>query len=71
VGGTVARNLLQRAYRGRPLHQSAIGGDGPSPADADPLFMAGVLFYLFFATAIGVFLGTVAGSILQLGLLLS
>ncbi|MDX8479557.1 ABC transporter permease [Mesorhizobium sp. VK24D] len=34
-----------------------------------PLFMAGVMIYLFFATAIGIFLGTVARSMPQLGLL--
>ena len=34
-----------------------------------PLFMAGVVLYLFFATAIGIFLGTVASSMPQLGLL--
>jgi len=34
-----------------------------------PLFMCGVLVYLFFATAIGIFLGTVARSMPQLGLL--
>jgi ABC-2 type transport system permease protein len=34
-----------------------------------PLFIAGVMIYLFFATAIGVFLGTVARSMPQLGLL--
>ncbi len=34
-----------------------------------PLFMAGVVLYLFFATAIGIFLGTVARSMPQLGLL--
>jgi ABC-2 type transport system permease protein len=34
-----------------------------------PLFMAGVVIYLFFATAIGIFLGTVAHSMPQLGLL--
>jgi ABC-2 type transport system permease protein len=33
------------------------------------LFMAGVVLYLFFATAIGIFLGTVARSMPQLGLL--
>src|SRR5579863_7296918 len=33
------------------------------------LFMVGVVIYLFFATAIGVFLGTVARSMPQLGLL--
>ena len=34
-----------------------------------PLFMVGVVLYLFFATAIGIFLGTVARSMPQLGLL--
>src|SRR6202034_4567265 len=34
-----------------------------------PLFMCGVVIYLFFATAIGIFLGTVARSMPQLGLL--
>jgi ABC-2 type transport system permease protein len=34
-----------------------------------PLFMAGVVIYLFFSTAVGIFLGTVARSMPQLGLL--
>jgi len=34
-----------------------------------PLFMAGVCLYLFFGTAIGIFLATVARSMPQLGLL--
>ena len=34
-----------------------------------PLFLTGVVIYLFFATAIGIFLGTVARSMPQLGLL--
>jgi ABC-2 type transport system permease protein len=38
-------------------------------AGSIPLFMVGVAIYLFFATAIGVFLGTVARSMPQLGLL--
>ena len=38
-------------------------------AGSVPLFMAGVMIYLFFATAIGIFLGTVARSMPQLGLL--
>jgi ABC-2 type transport system permease protein len=38
-------------------------------AGSIPLFMAGTLLYLFFATAIGLFLGTVARSMPQLGLL--
>jgi ABC-2 type transport system permease protein len=38
-------------------------------AGSIPLFMVGVAVYLFFATAIGIFLGTVARSMPQLGLL--
>jgi ABC-2 type transport system permease protein len=38
-------------------------------AGSVPLFMVGVMLYLFFATAIGVFLGTLARSMPQLGLL--
>ena len=38
-------------------------------AGSIPLFMVGVVIYLFFATAVGVFLGTVARSMPQLGLL--
>ena len=38
-------------------------------AGSVPLFMVGVMIYLFFATAIGIFLGTVARSMPQLGLL--
>ena len=38
-------------------------------AGSVPLFMVGVVIYLFFATAIGIFLGTVARSMPQLGLL--
>ena len=34
-----------------------------------PLFMMGVVLYLFFATAVGIFLGTIARSMPQLGLL--
>jgi ABC-2 type transport system permease protein len=38
-------------------------------AGSIPLFMFGVVLYLFFATAVGLFLGTVARSMPQLGLL--
>jgi ABC-2 type transport system permease protein len=38
-------------------------------AGSIPLFMIGVAIYLFFATAIGIFLGTIARSMPQLGLL--
>jgi len=34
-----------------------------------PLFMTGLVLYLFFATAVGIFLGTVARSMPQLGLM--
>jgi ABC-2 type transport system permease protein len=38
-------------------------------AGSIPLFMLGVVIYLFFASAVGIFLGTVARSMPQLGLL--
>jgi ABC-2 type transport system permease protein len=38
-------------------------------AGSVPLFVAGVVLYLFFATAVGIFIGTVANSMPQLGLL--
>jgi ABC-2 type transport system permease protein len=38
-------------------------------AGSIPLFLGGVAIYLFFATAIGIFLGTIARSMPQLGLL--
>jgi ABC-2 type transport system permease protein len=38
-------------------------------AGSVPLFMVGVVIYLFFATSIGIFLGTVTNSMPQLGLL--
>ena len=38
-------------------------------AGSIPLFLLGVSFYLFFASAIGIFLGTIARSMPQLGLL--
>ncbi len=38
-------------------------------AGSIPLFMLGVMIYLFFATAIGIYLGTIARSMPQLGLL--
>jgi ABC-2 type transport system permease protein len=39
-------------------------------AGSIPLFLAGVVVYLFFATAIGIFIGTLARSMPQLGLLM-
>ena len=49
--------LVVRALLGIPI------------AGSIPLFMVGVAVYLFFACAIGIFLGTVARSMPQLGLL--
>jgi ABC-2 type transport system permease protein len=43
---------------------------GVGIAGSIPLFLAGVVMYLFFATAIGIFLGTIARSMPQLGLLM-
>jgi ABC-2 type transport system permease protein len=40
-------------------------------AGSIPLFLSGTALYLFFATAIGIFLGTIARSMPQLGLLFS
>ncbi|MGG5886367.1 ABC transporter permease [Falsiroseomonas sp. HC035] len=42
---------------------------GVKPAGSIPLFLAGTTLYLFFATSLGIFLGTVARSMPQLGLL--
>ena len=42
---------------------------GSRIAGSIPLFLFGAAIYLFFATAIGIFLGTVARSMPQLGLL--
>ena len=49
--------LVVRAILGVPI------------AGSIPLFMAGTAIYLFFATSVGIFLGTVARSMPQLGLL--
>jgi ABC-2 type transport system permease protein len=38
-------------------------------AGSVPLFMCGVVIYLFFATAVGIFLATIARTMPQLGLL--
>jgi ABC-2 type transporter len=50
-------NLVVRAMLAIPI------------AGSIPLFMLGVAIYLFFATAVGIFLGTIARSMPQLGLL--
>ena len=54
----------------RSLHLEHLRGLLHVPiAGSVPLFMAGVCLYLFFATAIGIFLATIARTMPQLGLL--
>jgi ABC-2 type transport system permease protein len=57
VAGGLSLSIVVRTILGIPIGGSIL------------LFMVGVVIYLFFATAIGVFLGTVARSMPQLGLL--
>lgn len=57
VAVAFALTVVIQAILGIPVHGSI------------PLFLTGVAIYLFFATAIGIFLGTVARSMPQLGLL--
>src|SRR6516165_4033795 len=57
VAAGLSLYLVVRAVLGVPI------------AGSIPLFMFGVVIYLFFATAIGIFLGTIARSMPQLGLL--
>jgi ABC-2 type transport system permease protein len=52
------------------IHLIVQGLLGVPIAGSIPLFLAGTMIYLFFATAIGIFLGTVARSMPQLGLLM-
>ena len=57
IATAVSLYIVVRAMLGIPI------------AGSIPLFMVGVVLYLFFATAIGIFLGTVSRSMPQLGLL--
>ena len=57
VAVAVSMTVVIRAVLGIPVHGSIL------------LFLTGVTIYLFFATAIGIFLGTVARSMPQFGLL--
>ena len=66
VGRTAWSSPSPSAFRF--ISSSAACCDVPI-AGSIPLFMLGVVIYLFFATAIGIFLGTVARSMPQLGLL--
>ncbi len=66
---TLANGLVIAAAVGLSLYLVVRLMLGIPIAGSIPLFMVGVVFYLFFATAIGIFLGTVAHSMPQLGLL--
>jgi len=57
VAATLSLNLVVRGLLHVPI------------AGSIPLFIGGVVIYLFFATAVGIYLGTVARSMPQLGLL--
>jgi ABC-2 type transport system permease protein len=64
-----ANGLLITLAVGLSLYIIVRGMLGIPIAGSIPLFMTGVVIYLFFATAIGIFLGTVARTMPQLGLL--
>jgi ABC-2 type transport system permease protein len=64
-----ANGLIIIVAVGLSLYLVVRGLLGVPIAGSIPLFMLGVAIYLFFATAIGIFLGTVARSMPQLGLL--
>jgi ABC-2 type transport system permease protein len=57
VATGLSLSIVVRTFLGVPI------------AGSVPLFMLGAVIYLFFATAIGIFLGTIARSMPQLGLL--
>ncbi|WP_213736923.1 ABC transporter permease [Bradyrhizobium sp. dw_411] len=64
-----ANGLVIAVAVGLSLYLVLRGMLGIPVAGSLPLFMVGVVIYLFFATAVGIFLGTVARSMPQLGLL--
>jgi len=64
-----ANGLVITVAVGLSLYIVVRGMLGIPIAGSIPLFMVGVVIYLFFAIAIGIFLGTVAQSMPQLGLL--
>jgi ABC-2 type transport system permease protein len=64
-----ANGLVITVAVGLSLYVSVKTVLGVPIAGSIPLFLVGVVIYLFFATAIGIFLGTVARSMPQLGLL--
>ncbi len=64
-----ANGLVITVAVGISLYFVVRGMLGIPIAGSIPLFMVGVVIYLFFACAIGIFIGTVARSMPQLGLL--
>jgi len=64
-----ANSLVITLAAGLSLYGIVRGLLGVSITGSIPLFMVGVVIYLFFACAVGIFLGTVARSMPQLGLL--
>lgn len=64
-----ANGLVIIVASGLSLYLVVRGLLGIPIAGSIPLFLVGVALYLFFATAVGIFLGTVARSMPQLGLL--
>src|SRR3974390_3198979 len=69
ISKTWANGLVITVAVGLSLYVVVRATLGIPIAGSIPLFMVGVVIYLFFATAIGIFLGTVARSMPQLGLL--
>jgi len=64
-----ANSLVITLAAGLSLYGIVRGLLGVSITGSVPLFMVGVMIYLFFGCAVGIFLGTVARSMPQLGLL--
>jgi ABC-2 type transport system permease protein len=64
-----ANGLVITVAAGLSLYLVVCGLLGIPIAGSIPLFLLGTAVYLFFATAIGIFLGTIARSMPQLGLL--
>jgi ABC-2 type transport system permease protein len=64
-----ANGLVITVAAGLSLYVVVRGMLGVPIAGSIPLFMLGVMIYLFFACAIGIFIGTIARSMPQLGLL--
>ena len=64
----LANGLVITALTGFALWAILERGLGMPILGSGPLFMAGVMLYLFFTTAVGLFIGTVTRSMPQLGL---